>query len=64
MRGLFLRFYLLKTMKDLLPDTGSEYEVEDEGDINDAVEFILQNLSEMNRLWIRLQYISSDKDKE
>lgn len=61
-RGLFLRFYLLKTMKDLLPDKGSEYE-DDENDITDAVDFILSNFKEMNRLWIRLQYMSSQKDE-
>lgn len=60
-RGLFLRFYLLKTMKDLLPDVGSEY-ADDENDITDAVDFILKNFKEMNRLWIRLQYMSSQKD--
>jgi len=60
-RGLFLRFYLLKTMKDLLPDKGSEYE-DDENDVTDSIDFILKNFKEMNRLWIRLQYMSSQKD--
>jgi len=60
-RGLFLRFYLLKTMKDLLPDKGSEYQ-DEENDITDAIDFILKNFKEMNRLWIRLQYMSSQKD--
>lgn len=60
-RGLFLRFYLLKTMKDLLPDKGNEYE-DDENDITDTIDFILKNFKEMNRLWIRLQYMSSQKD--
>ena len=41
-RGLFLRYYLLKMMKDKLPDSGSEYEGEG-GDINDAIDFILTN---------------------
>ena len=27
-RGLFLRYYLLKMMKDILPDKGNEYEGE------------------------------------
>ncbi len=62
-RGLFLRYYLLKMMKDKLPDKGSEYEG-DGGDVNDAIDFILQNMSEMNRLWVRLQHLSSQKDKE
>lgn len=50
-------------MKDKLPDKGSTYEGEG-GDVNDAIEFILQNMSEMNRLWVRLQHLSSTKDKE
>jgi vacuolar protein sorting-associated protein 35 len=62
-RGLFLRYYLLKMMKDKLPDKGSLYEGEG-GDVNDAIDFILQNMSEMNRLWVRLQHLSSTKDKE
>lgn len=63
-RGLFLRYYLLKMMKDKLPDKDSEYEGPENGDVNDAIDFILQNLSEMNRLWVRLQHLSSQKDKE
>lgn len=39
-RGLFLRYYLLKMMKDKLPDKGSVYEGEG-GDVNDAIDFIL-----------------------
>ena len=62
-RGLFLRYYLLKMMKDILPDKGNEYEGEG-GDVNDSIEFILQNMSEMNRLWVRLQHLSSHKDRE
>lgn len=62
-RGLFLRYYLMKMMKDILPDKGSEFEGEG-GDTNDAINFILQNMSEMNRLWVRLQYLGTNKDKE
>jgi len=51
-------------MKDKLPDVGSEYEGPDNGDVNDAIEFILTNMSEMNRLWVRLQHLSSQKDKD
>ena len=40
-RGLFLRYYLLKMMKDKLPDVGSEYEGPENGDVNDAIDFIL-----------------------
>ena len=62
-RGLFLRYYLLKMMKDILPDKGNEFEGEG-GDVNDSIEFILQNMSEMNRLWVRLQHLSTNKDME
>ena len=48
--GLFLRTYLSQTSKNLLPDTGSEYEGEG-GNVHDAVEFVLQNFTEMNKLW-------------
>jgi vacuolar protein sorting-associated protein 35 len=63
-RGLFLRYYLLKMMKDKLPDLGSEYEGTENGNVHDAIEFILTNMSEMNRLWVRLQHLSSQKDKD
>ena len=39
--------------KERLPDKGSEYEGEG-GDINDAIEIIIVNLTEMNKLWIRM----------
>ncbi len=47
-RGLFVRFYLLKMLKDMLPDKGSDFGE----DIAQSVDFILRNLTEMNRLWI------------
>lgn len=53
-KGLFLRYYFLKLCKDRLPDKGSEYEGEG-GDYNDAINIILNNLSEMNKLWIKVQ---------
>ena len=52
-RGLFVRFYLLKSVKDILPDLGNEFTHGDE-DVKNSIDFILKNLSEMNRLWIRL----------
>lgn len=51
--GLFARFYLLKTLKDLLPDKSTGFENES-NTVIDSVNFILRNFSEMNRLWIRL----------
>ncbi|GMH98622.1 hypothetical protein TrST_g10539 [Triparma strigata] len=59
-RGLFLRNYLSQTSRDKLPDTGSEYEGVG-GNVKDAYEFVLQNFSEMNRLWVRLQHMGGDK---
>lgn len=53
MRGLFIRYYLLKMIKDKLPDVGNEYESSN-STMDDTVKFIIQNLEEMNRLWIRL----------
>ena len=53
LRGLFMRYYLLKMVKDKLPDKGNEYEQEN-STMTDTIKFILQNLEEMNRLWIRL----------
>ena len=50
-------------MKDVLPDNGNEYEGEG-GNVNDSIDFILQNMSEMNRLWVRLQHLSGGKDRE
>lgn len=61
LRGLFLRYYLNKMCKDKLPDKGSDYE--DAGDMSDSVDFLLQNLSEMNRLWVRMQHTGSVRDK-
>lgn len=53
LRGLFMRYYLLKSIKDKLPDLGNEYE-QGGSKFEDTLKFILQNLEEMNRLWIRL----------
>uniref|UniRef100_A0A2N9FFF9 Vacuolar protein sorting-associated protein 35 n=1 Tax=Fagus sylvatica TaxID=28930 RepID=A0A2N9FFF9_FAGSY len=54
-RGLFLRSYLAQVSRDKLPDIGSEYEG-DADSVIDAVEFVLQNFTEMNKLWVRLQH--------
>lgn len=54
-RGLFLRSYLAQISRDKLPDIGSDYE--GDGDtVMDAVEFVLQNFSEMNKLWVRMEH--------
>lgn len=54
-RGLFLRYYLLKMVKDKLPDTSEDLDI--------SIKFILQNLDDMNRLWIRLSTGCSGNEK-
>ncbi|WOL15216.1 hypothetical protein Cni_G23997 [Canna indica] len=63
-RGLFLRSYLCQISRDKLPDIGSEYEG-DANTVNDAIEFVLQNFTEMNKLWVRMQHqgLTREKDK-
>ncbi|OAY70555.1 Vacuolar protein sorting-associated protein 35B [Ananas comosus] len=63
LRGLFLRSYLSQISRDKLPDIGSEYEG-DADTVNDAVEFVLQNFIEMNKLWVRMQHQGPFREKE
>ncbi|CAN4116734.1 unnamed protein product [Withania somnifera] len=63
LRGLFLRSYLSQISKDKLPDIGSEYEG-DADTVVDAVEFVLQNFTEMNKLWVRMQHQGPAQEKE
>ncbi|KAL6959910.1 Vacuolar protein sorting-associated protein 35A [Sarracenia purpurea var. burkii] len=62
-RGLFLRSYLSQISRDKLPDIGSEYEG-DADTVLDAVEFVLQNFTEMNKLWVRMQHQGPAREKE
>ncbi|KAI0511216.1 hypothetical protein KFK09_011841 [Dendrobium nobile] len=62
-RGLFLRSYLSQISRDKLLDIGSEYEGDGDGVI-DAVEFVLQNFTEMNKLWVRMHYLGPVREKE
>ncbi|KAK9803789.1 hypothetical protein WJX73_008689 [Symbiochloris irregularis] len=63
-RGLFLRSYLCQVSKGLLPDTGSEFESEEGGRIQDAVDFLLLNFTEMNKLWVRMQHQGAQRDRD
>ncbi|WZZ70329.1 hypothetical protein YC2023_081699 [Brassica napus] len=63
LRGLFLRSYLAQISRDKLPDIGSEYEG-DADTVTDAVEFVLLNFTEMNKLWVRMQHQGPARDKE
>ena len=53
LRGLFCRYFFLKMIKDRLPDKGNEYE-KPGATPDDTVKFLLNNLEEMNGLWIRI----------
>ncbi|KAI9138076.1 vacuolar protein sorting-associated protein 35 [Paraphysoderma sedebokerense] len=61
-RGLFLRHYLSSVTKDYLPD-GVDPENAN-GDVSDSINFILQNFTEMNKLWVRLQHQGLTRDRE
>ncbi|OII72066.1 uncharacterized protein cubi_01399 [Cryptosporidium ubiquitum] len=63
MRGLFLRYFLIQTCKDVLPDTGSIYEENGGGTVMDTWDFLYSNFFESTRLWIRLQNHGTPKDK-
>ncbi|KAJ1610010.1 hypothetical protein OJ253_1348 [Cryptosporidium canis] len=63
MRGLFLRYFLIQTCKDVLPDTGSIYEENGGGNVMDTWDFLYSNFCESTRLWIRLQNHGTLKDK-
>ncbi|XP_019175131.1 PREDICTED: vacuolar protein sorting-associated protein 35B-like [Ipomoea nil] len=62
-RGLFLRSYLAQISRDKLPDIGSEYEGEADT-VMDAVDFVLQNFTEMNKLWVRMQHQGPARTEE
>ncbi|XP_060807154.1 vacuolar protein sorting-associated protein 35 [Amyelois transitella] len=63
LRGLFLRNYLLQCTRNILPDT-AEAENENEGTVRDAIDFVLMNFAEMNKLWVRMQHQGHSRDKE
>uniref|UniRef100_A0A0N4ZA51 Vacuolar protein sorting-associated protein 35 n=1 Tax=Parastrongyloides trichosuri TaxID=131310 RepID=A0A0N4ZA51_PARTI len=71
LRGLFLRNYLLQHMKNFLPDVpniisenDSDNSAADDGTISDAIEAVMTNFSEMNKLWVRMQYQGHSREKE
>ena len=66
-RGLFLRNYLSEMTKDKLPDkgrlksfliSGTKYYGAG-GQVEDAIDFIMENFTEMNKLWVRLQHTAA-----
>ncbi|KAL1199745.1 Vacuolar protein sorting-associated protein 35C [Cardamine amara subsp. amara] len=63
LRGLFLRSYLTQVTRDKLPSIGSELEGDVDAHMN-ALEFVLQNFTEMNKLWVRMQHQGPSREKE
>lgn len=69
LRGLFLRNYLLQCTRNVLPDALHEV-VQDpnniilDGTIQDSIDFILLNFSEMNKLWVRMQHQGHSRERE
>ncbi|KPJ04237.1 Vacuolar protein sorting-associated protein 35 [Papilio xuthus] len=63
LRGLFLRNYLLQCTRNVLPDT-MEAQNDNEGTVRDAIDFVLMNFAEMNKLWVRMQHQGHSRDKE
>ena len=61
-KGLFLRNYLLKMIKDKLPDKDNIY-LREGASFEDSLKFIIENMEEMNRLWIRLSLDVSGGEK-
>ncbi|GJD11162.1 Vacuolar protein sorting-associated protein 35 [Galdieria sulphuraria] len=62
MKGLFLRGYLTQLLRSKLSENREDNENEQLGiTTQEAIEFLLWNFGEANRLWIRMQY---DANKE
>ena len=65
-RGLFLRYYMLKKLKEVFPDVSGQFEGYFVNNyartVEDTVDFLIKNLYEMNRLWIKL-YNSTSKTR-
>jgi vacuolar protein sorting-associated protein 35 len=62
-RGLFLRHFMLTTFKDKLPDkpaVENDDDNDEEGTVQDSYQFVLDNLFEMNKLWVRIQHLPGE----
>ncbi|CDS09286.1 hypothetical protein LRAMOSA10646 [Lichtheimia ramosa] len=60
-RGLFLRHYLSGLTRDNLPEGESKGP---EGNVQESIQFVLTNFTEMNKLWVRLQHQGHSRDRE
>ncbi|KAE9551852.1 hypothetical protein FO519_004926 [Halicephalobus sp. NKZ332] len=63
-RGLFLRNFLITMTKELLPDTPVGDDSNPAGNVADAIEIIIENFCEMNKLWVRMQHQGPSREKE
>ncbi|KAI9480841.1 MAG: vacuolar protein sorting-associated protein 35 [Benjaminiella poitrasii] len=54
-RALFLRHYLGGMVRDFLANNGEHLEA--------VIPFLLTNFAEMNKLWVRLQYLGHTRDR-
>ena len=63
MRGLFLRSYLTQIARQglmLIEEKGDD----GQSNTDDAIEFLLQNFTEMNKLWVRMQHQGPVRERE
>ena len=63
-RGIFTRYFLLQIIKDKLPDNDNIYVKEKGGNFQETVFFLIKNLEEINRLWIRISLNASEIEKK
>ena len=61
-RTLFVRYYLVQMLKGKLPDGDNKYIKEGGCTIMDTIDFLIKNLEEMNRAWIRMSLNASPED--
>ena len=64
LRGIFTRYFLLQIIKDKLPDNDNIYVKEKGGNFQETVFFLIKNLEEINRLWIRISLNASEIEKK
>ena len=57
-----LRCSLGQVCRGLLPETRAE-PGSSSGDIRDALDFLLLNFTEMNKLWVRMQHQGAQRDR-
>ena len=58
-----MRYYLSQMVKDKLPDTQTEY-MDETSFVEDSVEFIIDNFTESNRLWVRINHTGAGAGKD